>query len=116
MASKIIKKVSSRTKYLTRKSKYNLTKKPKDKLQICQNKLIRTVLKLPPCTHLDYSHFSQLNWLPVENRVSQLKLGHIHQIIHGSAPSSYCFTTVSNAHIIGTMLARLRLLFLGIGV
>jgi len=75
MASKIIEKVSPRTKFLTRKSNYldnktmkllasalvqchldyacaswysNLTKKTKDKLQVCQNKLIRTVLKLPP--------------------------------------------------------------------
>jgi len=40
----------------------------------------------------------------VEKRVSELKLPHIHQIIHGSAPAymSYCFTTVSNAHSIGT--------------
>ena len=88
-----------------------MTKKTKDKLQVCQNRLIRTVLKLPPRTHLDYSHFSQLNWLPVENRVSQLKLGHIHQIIHGSAPAymSYCFTPVSNAHSIGTRASQASL-------
>ena len=81
MASTIIEKVSYNTKFLTRKSKYldnetmkllasalvhchldyacaswysNLTKKIKDKLQVCQNKLIRTVLKLPPRTNLDY--------------------------------------------------------------
>ena len=76
-----------------------MTKKTKVKSQVCQNILIRTVLKLPPRTHLDYWHL----WLPVEKRVSQLKLGHIHQIIHGSAPAymSYCFTPVSNAHSIG---------------
>ena len=50
-----------------------LTKKTKNKLQVCQNKLIRTVLKLPPRTHLDYSHFKLLNWLPVDKRVTQLK-------------------------------------------
>jgi len=134
-ASKIIEKVSSRTTFLTRKSKYldnetmkllasaliqchldyacaslysNLTKKTKDKLRVCQNKLTRTVFKLPPRTNLDYSHVSQLNWLPVEKRVSQLKLGHIHQIIDGSAPAymSYCFTPVSNAHSIRTRASQ----------
>jgi len=88
MASTIIEKLSYNTKFLTRKSKYldnetmkliasalvqyhldyacaswysNLTKKTKDKLLVCQNKLIRSVLKLPARTHLDCSHFSQLN-------------------------------------------------------
>jgi len=37
-----------------------------------------------------------------------MKLGHIHQIIHGSAPAymSYCFTPVSNAHSIGTRASQ----------
>ena len=77
-----------------------LTKKSKCKLQICQNKLIRTVLKLPPRTHLDYSHFKIVNWLPVEKRVTQLKLGHVHNIIQGTAPSylSNYFTLVNTTH------------------
>ena len=57
-----------------------LTKKTKGKLQVCQNKLIITVLKLPPRTHLDYSHFKLLNWLPVDKRVNQLKLSHVHSV------------------------------------
>jgi len=32
----------------------SLTQKTKGKLQVCKNKLIRTVLRLPPRTHLDY--------------------------------------------------------------
>ena len=47
----------------------------------------------------------------MEKRVFQLKLGHIHQIIHGSAPAylSYCFTMVSNAHSIGTRASQASL-------
>ena len=90
MVLKVVKKVSSRTKFLARKSKYldqntlkmlasaiahchidyactswysGLSKKSKNKLQVCQNKLIRTVLKLPCRTHLTHSHYNVLNWL-----------------------------------------------------
>jgi len=49
-----------------------LSKKTKSRLQVCQNKLIRTILKLPPRTHLDHSIFKLLNWLPVEKCVYQL--------------------------------------------
>ena len=65
----------------------SLSKGTQSKLQICQNKLIRTVLKLPARTHLYYSHFNTLNWLPVEKRVIQLKLNHVHKIYHGNSPS-----------------------------
>ena len=131
MASKIIKKIGSRIKFLARKRKYldsetikllvaalvqchfeyacsswysGLTKKTKGKLQVCQTKLIRTVLKLPPRTHLDYSHFKLLSWLPVGKRVNQLKLCHVHNVIHDTAPKymSNYFIPVNSSHIIGT--------------
>ena len=126
MASIIIKNISSRTKFLARKRKYldsvtmkllaaalvqchfdyacsscfsGLTKKTIRKLQVCQNKLIRSVLKLPPHTHLDYSNFKLLNWLPVDKRVNQLKLSHVYNVIYGTAPkymSNYCIPVNSS--------------------
>jgi ribonuclease P/MRP protein subunit RPP40 len=131
MACNVIKKVSSRTKFLARKSRYldkdtmkllaaalvqcqldyastswysNLSKTTKIKLQICQNKLIRTVLHLPPRTHLDHSHFKELNWLPVESRVNQLRLRHVHQIVYNNCPKylSNYFNNISNVHNIRT--------------
>ena len=139
MASKIIKKISSKTKFLARKRKYldsetikllaaalvqchfdyacsswysGITKKTKGKLQVCQNKLIRTVLKLPPRTHLDYSHFKLLNWLPVDKRVNQLKLSHVHNVIHGTAPKymSNYFIPVNSSHNIGTRSSQASLI------
>jgi len=36
--------------------------------------------------HIGYNEFKFVGLLPVENRVEQLKLGHTHNIINGSAP------------------------------
>ena len=71
---------------------------------MCQNKLVRTVLKLLPRTHLDYSHFKLLNWLPVDKRVNQLKLCHVHNVTHGTAPKymSNYFIPVNSSHSIRT--------------
>jgi hypothetical protein len=131
MAQKSIKKISSRTKFLSRKSKYldretmkmlasalvqchfdyactswysSLTKKTQNKLQVSQNKLIRNILKLEVQTHLAHCHFKELNWLPVEKRVTQIKLGHVHQIVNGTAPSYLLdyFTAVRDRHNINT--------------
>jgi len=138
MAIKVIKKISSRTKFMARKGKYldgetmkllatalvqchfdyacsswysGLSKKSKSKLQVCQNKLIRTILKLPPRTHIDHSHFKLLNWLPVEKRVTQLKLSHVHRIVSGTAPKylSNYFIPVNNTHNIGTRSSQTSL-------
>ena len=89
-----------------------LTKKTKSKLQVCQNKLIRTVLKLPPHTHLDYSHFNLLNWLPVDKHVTQLKLSHVHNVIHGTAPKymSNYFIPVNSSHNIQTCSSQASLI------
>ena len=58
-----------------------------NKLQICQNKLIRSVLKLDRRCHITPAHFKSLNWLPVEEMVIQLKLSHVKRIMLGTAPS-----------------------------
>ena len=58
----------------------------KKRLQIVQNKVIRFVLGIPPRTHLGCSEFSRVNILPVKYRADQIKLNHMFNIVHGSAP------------------------------
>jgi hypothetical protein len=58
----------------------------KGKLQIAHNKLIRVVLKVSQHTHLGRSCFQEQNWLPVEARVSQIRLGLVYRSIYGPGP------------------------------
>ena len=58
----------------------------KKRLQIVQNKVIRFVLGIPTRTHLGCSEFSRVNILPVKYRADQIKLNHMFNIVHGSAP------------------------------
>ena len=98
MACEIIRKINIRLKFLHRKDQYlnyklrrllcnaliqpsfdyvcsswyaNLTKRLKLRLQATQNKCIRFCLRLGNRTHLGYSDFKKINWLPVEDRVFQ---------------------------------------------
>lgn len=57
-----------------------------NKLQICQNKTIRFVLGLKNREHLEYTHFSKLNWLNVPKRVEYLTLNHMYNISTGNCP------------------------------
>jgi hypothetical protein len=57
----------------------------KGKLQMSQNKLIRVVLKVSPRTHIGRSCFQELNWLPVEASVPQIRLGLVYRSIYGPA-------------------------------
>jgi hypothetical protein len=113
MANEIIKKASSRLKFLYRKKSFltshtrkllvscliqchfdyaccfwfhSITKKCKDRLQIIQNKCIRFVLNLDPRTHLDVTHFNRLNWLPVQKRVESITLSNVYKVKHNIAP------------------------------
>ena len=113
MASSVIKKANARLKFLYRKRDFlthhtkkllvmaliqchfdyacsfwyhGLTKYWKDKLQVTQNKLIRFVLNLEHRSHIDNTHFRDLNWLPVNLRVEQICLVHVFKITHGLAP------------------------------
>ena len=56
------------------------------RLQIIQNKLIRFILGISTRSHIGYREFSSSNMLPVEYRVTQIKLNHMFNIVHGSAP------------------------------
>ena len=51
-----------------------LTVVTKNNLQVTQNKVIRFVLNLGPRAHIGYDQFTQVNWLPVKQRVEQIKL------------------------------------------
>lgn len=62
------------------------SKQLKTKLQTSQNKLLRTVRKFAPHTHLDPDNFKQLGWLPVGKRVTQIRLGLVHRIVNNTAP------------------------------
>ena len=64
-----------------------LTKYYKNRLQTTQNKIVRYLLNAPPRSHIGYTEFVRVKMLLVELRVKQLKLNHLHNIIHGNAPS-----------------------------
>ena len=60
-----------------------LTTTLRKKLQVCQNKVIRFILDLPPMHSINYSVLSGLNLLNVEDRhdrVAQLRLNHVFNI------------------------------------
>ena len=113
MGNRTIKRANSRLKFLYRKGKclstyarkllvssliqphFNyactswfsgLSKTIKNKLQITQNKLIRYILKMDARSHIDANSFIELNWLPVESRVNQMKLNIMYKIINSEAP------------------------------
>ena len=64
-----------------------LSVKSKNMLQVCQNKVVRFVLDLHPHTSLNSSHFLKMNWLPLKDRISFLKLSHSYRILNGMAPN-----------------------------
>ena len=110
-ANSVISKCNSRLKFLYHKDNYfdftsirNLTMAPiqchfdyacsawygglklklKQRLQICQNKMIRYVLGLH---HIGYNEFKIVNGLPVEKRVPQLNVNHMLKFFNNTAPS-----------------------------
>ena len=72
----------------------------KKKLQITQNKVVRFILQMGPRSRIDPDILSGLNMLDVENRVKQLRLGHVHKVFYGKCPSYMAdnFVRVSNFH------------------
>ena len=96
MASKVLKKINAKLKFLYCQSRYQtlaykrllsnaliqphfnygcsswfplLKKKLKLKLQKVQNKCIRFCLNLPRRSHIDPFHYRKINWLPIIDRV-----------------------------------------------
>ena len=78
----------------------NLSKKFKDRLQVCQNKMIRSVLGLDSRSHIGLQEFLSVKWIPVKYRVKQLKLNHVYKIINSLSPSylQENFSFRSNLH------------------
>ena len=124
IVSSIVQKVNSRLKFLYRqarfldqKSKFSLcsalilchldysssswysglSKTLKRKLQICQNKVLRFILDLSPMHSVNSTVFDTLNMLNVDRRVKQMRLNHVFNIVHNTAPSylSLNFTSTS---------------------
>ena len=77
-----------------------LTKKSKSRLQVIQNKIIRFLLNLPNQSHIRDSEFSQVEMLPVEYRVNQIKLNHMYKIRNEVAPQYMCnqFEVYNSGH------------------
>ena len=136
IVTSIVQKVNSRLKFLYRqarfldqKSKFSLcsalilchldysssswysglSKTLKRKLQICQNKVFRFILELSPMQSVNSTVFDTLNMLNVERRVKQMRLNHVFNIVHDTAPTylrqnfttishHYCNTRSANCH------------------
>ena len=77
-----------------------LSCKLKAKLQTSQNKLIRFVIGTHSRSHVGTAEFKEINWLPVEHRVAQMKLNLVYKIVNGSAPGylQNDFNHVSQTH------------------
>ena len=64
-----------------------LSKALKTKFQIARNKCIHFCLELPPCGHINSSHFRKINWLPVERTVGLCTSPTVFKYWRGIAPS-----------------------------
>ena len=74
-----------------------LNKQLKHKLQVCQNKMVRFILKLGPRERIDCNILESLNMLNISQRVTQLRLHHVFNIHNANCPSYMLngFTLVS---------------------
>ena len=77
-----------------------LSKKLKHKLKVTQNKVVRFLLNMAPRTSITSDILESVNILSVENRVTQLRLNHVFNIVHGTAPNYLTdnFIKVSSIH------------------
>ena len=55
-------------------------------------------LNLQPRKHLSSEHFKSLGWLPIEQRVEQLKLNHVYRVLGGIAPTYLSGRLTLNNH------------------
>ena len=76
-----------------------LLQKYKNKLQVCQNKVVRYILEYKSRHHLYVSDFKEVGFLDVENRVDFFTLSLMYSIYHGTAPSYFSdFDAPSHSH------------------
>ena len=123
----IVAKVNARLKFLYRNCKYfsidtkkslasaliqcyfdyscsswyaGLTVSLQNKLQVLQNKVVRFILDLPPRCRITNDMLRCIGFLNVNDRVRQLRLNHVFNIYHDTAPNylKQHFNKVSNCH------------------
>ena len=126
MASKPLKKINARLKFLYRQSRYLtpayrrllcsaliqphfdygcsswlplLKKNLKLKRQKAQKKFIRFCLNLPPRSHIDPSHFRKINWLPVSDRVEYCFPNKVFKYWNGILPGYMKYLSLHSVDI-----------------
>ena len=87
----------------------NLTKK----VQIAQNKCIRFCLNLDNMSHIGSKEFTEINWLPVKERVYQCINVNIFKYFHNMSPGylSEMFTVADRSHFTRNSTMKLHLPF-----
>ena len=87
---------------------YNgLSKKLKCRMKCTQNKIIRCMLNAPWRFHVGANEFKHVGLLPFENRVEQLMLGNMFNIINGNAPTYLISGINMNQHRYSTRAREL---------
>ena len=66
---------------VSRSTYKNTTNFAKQNYEICSR-----LLPPPPRSHIGIDEFTLLHWIPVCQRVKQIKLNNMYQIVHGNAP------------------------------
>ena len=87
-----------------------LSKASLHKLQIIQNKMTRFILSLSPRDHIGQSELNSAKLLNIHNRAKQLRLNHMFNIFHSSAPTYLIqfFTKVSDIHSHATRVSPMN--------
>ena len=116
MAIHLINKINSRLRFLYRQNRYlsfplcrllcnamiqpffdyacnawypNINKKLKTRLQAAQNKCIRFCLKLDDRFRLESREFERINWLPVQERISQCAVCNVYKFFSKHSPDYF---------------------------
>ena len=77
-----------------------LSVKLKQKLDVIQRRMVRFIYSLHHMEHVGPTHFSNLSWLTIKDRVNYFKLCHVFKIKTGLAPlyMSKSFIPISSTH------------------
>ena len=67
----------------------NINKKLKTRLQAAQNKCIRFCLKLNDRFRLKSKEFERINWLPVQERISQCAVCNVYKFFSKHSPDYF---------------------------
>ena len=67
---------------MTTRAHGGITKQMKNKLQIVQNKVVRFIPGLHHRKSITYIEFEKLGFLNISNRIKQLRLNHVYNILN----------------------------------